>query len=82
MIILLIKILFYSFYYILLARVLLSWFPYLSSNKMSKFIFNVTEPLLAPIRNLIPANQSGIDFSALILFIILNFLKTQLLIIG
>ena len=46
------------------------------------FIFNVTEPLLAPIRTIIPANRSGIDFSALILFIILNFLKTQLLLIG
>ena len=49
---------------------------------LTMFIFNVTEPLLSPIRSLIPTNRSGLDFSALILFIILNFLKTQLLLIG
>ena len=77
-----IKILFYSFYYILLARVLLSWFPYTSRNQFTEFIFSTTEPLLSPIRKLIPPNRSGLDFSALILFIILNFLKTQLLLMG
>ena len=53
-----------------------------SSNKFTMLVFNVTEPLLAPIRTIIPANRSGLDFSALILFIILNFLKSQLLLIG
>tara|TARA_B110000438_G_C15216613_1_gene395393 strand:+ start:122 stop:367 length:246 start_codon:yes stop_codon:yes gene_type:complete len=80
--ILLLKILFYSFYYILLARVLMSWFPYSSNNKLTAFVFDMTEPVLAPIRNLIPATHSGLDFSPLILFIILNFLKAQLLLIG
>ena len=80
--ILLLKILFYCFYYILLARVLLSWFPHSSNNKFTILVYNVTEPLLAPIRTIIPANRSGLDFSALILFIILNFLKSQLLLIG
>ena len=82
MIILLLKILFYSFYYILLLRVLISWFPSLTRRKFTGFIFNITEPFLSPIRNIIPTNHSGLDFSALILFIILNFLKTQLLLIG
>lgn len=80
--IVLLKILFYSFYYILLARVLISWFPYSSNNKLTEFIFDITEPILSPIRELIPATRSGLDFSPLILFIILNFLKTQLMLIG
>ena len=80
--ILIIKILFNFIYYALLIRVLLSWFPYRSANNFTAFIFNVTEPMLNPIRSVVPQNQSRLDFSPLILFIILNFLKTQLLLIG
>ena len=43
--ILIIKILFNCFYYILLIRVLLSWFSYSSTNNFTNFIFNMTEPL-------------------------------------
>ena len=80
--IIIIKILFNFIYYALLIRVILSWFPYRSSNHYTLFIYKLTEPLLKPIRSTLPGNQSGLDFSALILFIILNFLKSQLVLIG
>tara|TARA_B100000959_G_C14869425_1_gene577713 strand:- start:361 stop:603 length:243 start_codon:yes stop_codon:yes gene_type:complete len=76
---LLVNIIFNLIYYSILGRVLLSWLPGSSKNTFSKFIYQVTEPILAPIRNLIPKNSTGIDFSPIILFIILNFLKTKLL---
>ena len=80
--ILLINILFNFLYYAILGRVLLSWFPYSSKNTFSRFIYQITEPLLSPIRNLIPQNNFGVDFSPIILFIILNFLKSKLLLLG
>ncbi len=56
---------------IMLARVLLSWFPNVDRyNPIVKFIYDVTEPILRPIRNALP--QTGmVDFSPLIVFLIL-----------
>ena len=80
--ILLLNIIFNLIYYAILARVLLSWLPNIPRNHFSIFIYQITEPLLSPIRNLIPINYSRIDFSPIILLIILNFLKSKLLLIG
>ena len=79
--ILLINILFNLIYYAILARVLISWFP-LSKSTFSIIIYQITEPLLSPIRNLMPQNNFRVDFSPIILFIILNFLKSKLLLLG
>ena len=41
--------------FILLARVLMTWIPNLDSNNpIARFLFQVTEPVLAPIRNALP----------------------------
>ena len=54
---------------IFLARVLLSWFPNVDhSNPLIKFIYDVTEPILRPIRRALP--QTGMmDFSSMIVLI-------------
>lgn len=66
----------YSF--ILLARVLMSWFPNLDrSNPIVQFLYDVTEPVLKPIRDLLPQNGM-MDFSPLIAFLIITVL-TRLL---
>ncbi|QND51089.1 YggT family protein [Phyllobacterium sp. 628] len=41
------------------------------------FLFRVTEPILRPIRNLLP-NLGGIDISPIIIFLIIIFLRTFL----
>ena len=61
-------------YILLLARVIISWIRVDPYNPIVKFIFQATEPLLAPIRQLLPAT-GGIDFSPLILFLVLGFLQ-------
>lgn len=67
----------YSF--ILLARVLLTWIPNLDwNNPIVKLLFQVTEPVLAPIRKALPQN-SGIDFSPIIVFLGIFFLSRLLL---
>jgi YggT family protein len=60
---------------ILLARVLLSWFPNIDrSNPLIKLVFDITEPILAPIRNALP--QTGmIDFSPIVLILIIQVLR-------
>ncbi len=66
------------FRFILLARVLLSWFPDIDrNNSIVQFLFDVTEPVLQPIRQLLPPT-SGIDFSPLIVFLGISVLMAFL----
>jgi len=76
------------YYYILFARIILSWFilGQNTSQTLSDFyriIYGVTEPLLAPLRKIIPSVKMGmgyLDLSPLILLILLriaeSFLRT------
>ena len=58
---------------LVLARVLLSWVNPGFSGPIARFIFETTEPLLAPIRRVLP--QSGMmDFSPFVLVLILAVL--------
>ena len=59
---------------LLLLRVVMSWVspdPY--ANRFTQAIYNVTEPLLAPIRRLLPS-LGGIDLSPLVAFVVLQLL--------
>lgn len=59
---------------ILLARVLMSWFPNVDrNNPIIQIIYDLTEPVLRPVRDLLP--QTGmIDLSPLIVFLIIQVL--------
>ena len=65
---------------ILLARIVLSWFPSSGSGAMGgvqRFLYGVTEPVLAPLRALLPPvrfGAVGIDLSPIIVFFGLNIL--------
>ena len=62
----------------LLARIILSWFPNVDrNNPIIQFLFDVTEPVLKPIRNLLPPGGM-FDFSPLIVFLIIQVLTTVL----
>jgi YggT family protein len=68
--------------WILIASAVLSWliaFNVVNTrnpivNNIGEFLYRVTEPLLRPIRNMLP-NLGGIDVSPVILIILLLFLK-------
>lgn len=62
------------FQLILLARVLISWFPDLDrGNPIVQFLYDVTEPVLQPIRNVLP--QTGMmDFSPIVVFLGISIL--------
>ena len=65
----LIQLFFDLYIIVLLARVLLSWVQVDPHNPIVHLIHQLTEPLLAPIRRLLP--QSGaLDFSPMVALIV------------
>jgi len=65
----LVQLLFDLYIIVLLARVLLSWVQVDPRNPIVNLIHQLTEPLLAPIRNLLP-QSGGMDFSPMAAFIV------------
>jgi len=66
----LIRFLFELYAVILLARVLLSWVQVDPNNQLVKIIYQLTEPLLAPIRRILP-QSGGVDFSPMVALVVL-----------
>ncbi len=63
---------------ILLARVLLSWFPNIDrNNPIIRLVFDITEPILAPIRSALP-QTAMLDFSPIIVILIIQVLRIVL----
>jgi YggT family protein len=64
---------------LILIRVLLSFFPTLQSSKISYFIYQMTEPILAPCRAILDRLGLGmgmIDFSPILAFLLLNLIQS------
>jgi uncharacterized protein YggT (Ycf19 family) len=54
----------YAMLTLLLVRVVFSWISRDVENPIYKITYAVTEPLMAPVRNLVPANATaGLDLS-------------------
>lgn len=60
------------------ARVLLSWFPVNSTNVLVRILFDITEPILAPLRRVIPA-IGMIDISPVVALLALQVIRMLLL---
>lgn len=67
--------------FVLLIRVLMSWIPLDRSNPtidgIVRFIYDITEPVLAPVRGVLPQGM-GIDFSPLVVFFGISFVTRML----
>lgn len=63
--------------FILIARALCSWFDPTFRSSIGRVLFDITEPLLAPIRQVVPP-VGMLDLSILVAFFIL-FILRQLL---
>ena len=63
------------FMWIVIARAILSWVSPDPYNPIVRFVHNVTEPVLYPIRRRLPLGFSGIDFSPIIVFLVIIFLQ-------
>lgn len=60
---------------LLLLRVILSWVQKERYNRATIFICDIFEPVLKPVRKILPSNKVGIDFSPIVIFIILEVIK-------
>ncbi|MBE1276138.1 YggT family protein [Enterovibrio baiacu] len=60
-------------FWVLILRAILSWVSQ-GRNPIEFVMIQLTEPLVAPIRNVLPS-LGGLDLSVLVLFIVLQFLN-------
>ena len=70
---LLVSIIFYS----VIAMIVVSFLAPQSSHPAVEFIRELTEPVMAPLRQVLPP-MGGLDFSPIILFIALNVMRVSL----
>jgi len=60
-------------YWLILIRALISWVSPDPNNPVVQFLYRTTEPILTPIRRMMPS--MGIDISPIIAFLIIIFAK-------
>ena len=68
------------YYIVLLARVILSWFPMQPGTAMASIgsiIYQLTEPVMGPVRRIIPS-IGMIDISPLVVFFGLRILQSAI----
>ena len=65
---------------VLVVRAILSWFPVSPGSALApvaSFLYNITEPVLAPLRRVIPA-IGGFDLSFIVLFFIIQIVRNSI----
>ena len=70
---LLFSMIFKILYFLLVVRIVLSWFPVDPYNSLVSALYQITDPLLAPFRKL-PLQVGMIDLSPILAFLVLAFL--------
>lgn len=63
---------------ILLVRIFLTWIPHERDHPMAEFLYRVTDPVLEPVRKVIPP-IGNIDASPIAVLFALEFLKRIIL---
>ena len=61
------------FYWLILIRALISWVNPDPHNMIVQFLYRATEPILQPIRRILPS--MGIDISPIIAFLVIIFFR-------
>lgn len=83
-----VNLLFELLYILIIIRLLFSFLPVSSFsipflNNFFRFTYQITEPILAPFRNLIPSLRAGggarIDFSPILALLVLSLVRRFLL---
>lgn len=65
--------------WVLIIRILMSWLPNINwYNQPWRTLSLLTDPVMEPFRRLIPP-LGGIDFSPILLFVLLNFIISALI---
>ncbi len=59
----------------IVARIILSWIPQAQRSQIYAGLWNITEPLLHPIRRIIPPIGGVLDLSPMLLLLLLQLAK-------
>ncbi len=69
-----INFLFTAYNFIIFIRVVMSWVRVDPYNPLVRIIYQLTEPVLAPLRRVIPP-AAGLDFSPIVAFFLIELLR-------
>jgi len=64
--------------WLIIIRAIISWVNPDPYNPIIRFLYSVTEPVLYQVRRLIPMKGIGIDFSPIIVILVIVFLQSFL----
>lgn len=65
---------------VLFGRVVLSWFPITPGTPMAsiqRVTHQLTEPVLGPVRRILPRTSIGLDFSPIVVFFVIEILRSR-----
>ncbi len=69
----------WAYMWIVIARAVISWVNPDPYNPIVRFLYSSTEPVLYRIRRLLPVYAGGIDFSPIVVFVVIIFLQRFLI---
>lgn len=69
-----VDLIFTFLYLAIMARIILSWFRVDPYHPVSAFLYRITEPVLAPFRNIVPP-VGMVDISPIVAIIVLGILQ-------
>ncbi|MHA7815866.1 MAG: YggT family protein [Pseudohaliea sp.] len=65
------------YFFALLAMIIISWVAPTSRHPALLLLWQITEPVMAPVRRILPP-MGGLDFSPILVFILINVLQIAL----
>ena len=78
-----VDIFFYLLEMLILVRILLSWIVGYQGGSVMRLLYNLTEPILQPVRNMVDKSPLGggvgLDFSPVFALILLRLVKALLM---
>jgi YggT family protein len=67
-----------AYFWIIIARAILSWVSPDPFNPIVRVLHRVTEPILRPVRRRLPTSQMGLDLSPMVVILAIYFLDSFL----
>lgn len=72
------ELLLWAYFWIIIARAVLSWVNPDPFNPIVRFLYRATEPVLRPIRQALPTLGMGLDLSPMVVLLAIYFLESFL----
>ncbi len=67
-----------AYMWVIIGRAVISWVNADPHNPIVRFLYEITEPVLSRIRRILPVSMGAMDFSPVILIIVIMFLQSFL----